>query len=117
MRATAAAEGFGADDVDVYIQPQHQGVSHHVELRVPYDAGDDEQVARATRLIAAAGANLISAGAYFSRPYGPWAQLVYNRDAASREALRKVKAIFDPNGIMNPGKLGLATPFGEVSWP
>ena len=27
-------------------------------------------------------ANLIAAGAYFSRPYGSWAQPVYNRDAA-----------------------------------
>ena len=50
-------------------------------------------------------ANLIAAGAYFCRPYGSWAQPVYNRDAAARDALRKVKAIFDPAGVMNPGKL------------
>jgi glycolate oxidase len=54
--------------------------------------------------------NLIAAGAYFSRPYGSWAQLVYNRDAASRDALRKVKPIFDPVGIMNPGKLCFGAP-------
>jgi FAD/FMN-containing dehydrogenase len=28
-----------------------------------------------------------------------------NRDAASVEALKKVKAIVDPAGILNPGKL------------
>jgi FAD/FMN-containing dehydrogenase len=28
-----------------------------------------------------------------------------NRDAANIEALRKVKAIVDPAGILNPGKL------------
>lgn len=28
-----------------------------------------------------------------------------NRDAATVTALKKIKAIFDPNNIMNPGKL------------
>jgi len=57
-----------------------------------------------------AGKRLISDGAYFSRPYGEWADPVYNRDAASRDALRTVKKILDPNNVLNPSKLCFQQP-------
>ena len=106
-QVVAEGHGYPEGDVGTYIQPQHQGVTHHVEFSMPYDPAD---AAGMKALCDDLSANLISAGAYFSRPYGPWAQPVYNRDAASREALRKVKAIFDPRGIMNPGKLCFGAP-------
>jgi len=104
-RELAVSLGLTAADVGVYIQPQHQGVSHHVELSLPYDPSDAVEGARAQKFHDVAGERLIASGAYFSRPYGSWSHPVYRRDAASREALCKAKRIFDPLGIMNPGKL------------
>jgi len=109
----ADGHAYAAEDVGVYIQPQHQGVTHHVEFSLPYEAGDADTKQDMAELSADLAANLIAAGAYFSRPYGAWAQPVYNRDAAARDALRKVKAIFDPAGILNPGKLCFGAPKTE----
>ncbi|MCZ7664637.1 MAG: FAD-binding oxidoreductase [Thermoleophilia bacterium] len=104
-RTIAEEHGYPAGDMGVYLQPQHQGVAHHCELSFPFDPSDPRELARTKAVHTQIGERLIGQGAYFSRPYGSWADLVYNRDAQSTMLLRKIKGIFDPNNVMNPGKL------------
>ena len=46
-------------------------------------------------------------GGYFSRPYGKMGKIQLNKDAHGASVLARIKGIFDPNGIMNPGKLSV----------
>jgi FAD/FMN-containing dehydrogenase len=105
MLDTAVAHKYPVGDVGVYLQPQHQGVAYHMEFSLPYAKDDEHDAGKARALFTAVSNRLISDGAYFSRPYGEWADPVYNRDAAGRDALRTVKKIVDPNNVLNPSKL------------
>jgi FAD/FMN-containing dehydrogenase len=105
MLDTASAHKYPAQEVGVYLQPQHQGMAYHCEFSLPYAPENKADAAKARALYSDASMRLIAEGAYFSRPHGEWAGPVYNRDAAARDTLRVVKKILDPNNILNPSKL------------
>jgi len=96
---------YPISDIGVYIQPQHQGVSCHCEFNLPYEPANRKELTGVQTLFTNASDELLQQGAFFSRPYGIWADMVYNRDAATTMVLRKVKGLFDPNNVMNSGKL------------
>jgi FAD/FMN-containing dehydrogenase len=105
MYQTASQCGYPTADMGVYLQPTVQGCNWHCEFNLFYDSNNSKEAGRVQQLLTTATEALIAKGAYFSRPYGPWADIVYRRDAESTSLLRKIKGIFDPNDIMNPGKL------------
>lgn len=92
-------------DIGIYIQPQHQGVSYQCEFTLPFNPGNKLEADKAKELLTKASEELIKQGAYFSRPYGIWADMVYSRDIQSTQLLKSIKKIFDPNYVLNPGKL------------
>jgi FAD/FMN-containing dehydrogenase len=105
MYAIAREEGYNTSNMGVYVQPVVQGTNYHVEFNLFYDTDDKAEMARVKILSVKAVRKLIDKGAFFSRPYGEAASIVLNRDAATVEALKKIKTILDPDYVMNPGKL------------
>jgi hypothetical protein len=105
VTATADSFRYPKSDIGIYLQPQHQGTSCHCEFNLPYNPGNKIEAERVRELLDTGSEALIRQGAYFSRPYGIWSDMVYNRDARNREMVRIIKKIFDPNNILNPGKL------------
>ncbi len=92
-------------DIAVYLQPVHQGVGCHCEFVIPFDRHDSNDKHKALELFRRASRRLFRQKAYFSRPYGIWASMVFNADARTTMVTQTVKQIFDPNRVMNPGKL------------
>ena len=117
MVDVALDHGSPLAELGIYLQPQHQGVACHCEFVLAYDPGSPATIARARAVYEQASRRLIDEGAYFSRPYGGWAEPVYARDAQSTRLLRAVKRIFDPNNILNPGKLCFPTAGGPDARP
>jgi hypothetical protein len=105
MKEIVSKHHYPIDDVGCYIQPMVQGRGCHCEFNLPYDESNVEEVTGVQKLFMDASETLMNNGAFFSRPYGPWSDMVYRQDAEGVATLNTLKRIFDPNNILNPGKL------------
>ncbi len=105
MNDLAASQDFPTADIGHYIQPIQQGRNVHLEFQVYCDPANDANLAAAEALTGKAAREMIEAGAFFTRPYGAWSDLAYSRCPDTVKLLGNIKNIFDPNGVMNRGKL------------
>ncbi|NVM27231.1 MAG: FAD-binding oxidoreductase [Candidatus Helarchaeota archaeon] len=97
---------YSIDHIGIYIQPLVQGCNCHCEFNIYYDPADNTSRENIKTLFKDASTALMEKGAFFSRPYGLWADEVYKRVSPTvAESLQKVKAIFDPKNILNRGAL------------
>jgi FAD/FMN-containing dehydrogenase len=96
---------YPVEDIGIYIQPTVQGTNCHLEFGLNHRPQVRGEADRAEQFLAEGSQVLANTGAFFSRPYGPWARMACSRDAQTIIGQRRLKEIFDPNGIMNPGKL------------
>lgn len=96
---------YPIENISAYIQPTSQGTNAHFECNIFYDPASKEEVQRAKTLYLSGSEALAKSGAYFSRPYGQFSSVVLQRcSKETLSAMQKVKRIFDPKGIMNPGR-------------
>ncbi len=101
----AACYNLNIDDVGVYLQPLERGRACSLNFSLPCDLHNQAEKERIKNLYLELSERLISDGAFFSRPYGPWADMVYRRSTTYTNTLKELKKIFDPHHILNPGKL------------
>jgi hypothetical protein len=104
MKRAARTAGYTAD-MGIYLQPVVQGTSCYCEINLFYNPRDPQESEKVRKLAIKATDNLLEKGAFFSRPYGENTARILNRNPAAAAAAKKIKKIFDPNNIMNPGQL------------
>ena len=91
-------------EAGVTVQPQVQGRAHRIECDLFLEDGGEKADITAEAALFEAAKELMPMGAYFDRPYGRLPELVYS-EPTSTDAIRRLKDIFDPDHILNPGKL------------
>jgi FAD/FMN-containing dehydrogenase len=105
MQSVVDRYAYPGDDIGCYIQPMVQGRGCHCEFNIFCDSSSVRETEEVRKLFVDASEVLMKNGAFFSRPYGLWADMVYSRYAEGVTALKKLKNVFDPHNILNPGKL------------
>lgn len=79
----------------------------HFQYSFYTDPSNQQEYMKVKKLFESISTTLIRMGAFFSRPYGEWARLVYEKASGYKAMLRMIKKEVDPENIMNPGKLNL----------
>ena len=105
MESLASRYGYPEGDLGIYIQPIEHNRACQLEFNLFYDPTSRPEVERVRTLASEAAKTLFDHGALFTRPYGELAKLVYDRADGYAAILKRVKKLFDPKNIMNPGNL------------
>jgi FAD/FMN-containing dehydrogenase len=96
---------YPAEEIGIYLQPLERARACFIQFGLPYDPADAETVAQMNELFLALSEAIVSLGGVFTTPFGPWAEMVYDRAAGYAKLMQTVKDIYDPKNILNPGKL------------
>jgi FAD/FMN-containing dehydrogenase len=101
----AARYQYPANDIGCYIQPVENGRACQLQFNFYYNPDSEAKKEKVRGLYADAAAATLEKGAYFTQPYGVVADMVYRKNSDYTSTLKRVKKLFDPNAILNPGTL------------
>jgi len=96
---------YPPEDVGIYILPVERARAFYCSYDLHCSPDDPKERLYVSNIFDRLSEVLAGRGAFFDRPYGKWASMVYSRTGAYSEYLRKIKKEMDPNNMMNPGKL------------
>lgn len=105
MEMVAARYSYPVNEIGSYIQPIEHNRACQIEFSFFYDPEDPSEKAFVADIYRDAAVTMMNEGAFFTRPYGALAPIIYDRAASYTMALKRLKAVFDPKNIMNPGNL------------
>jgi len=105
VKKMAAQHGYPMSDIGIYIQPIEHNRACHMEFTFFYNPANSSEKAHIAGLYQNAALALLNQGALFTRPYGELSSMVYERASGYTMALKRLKKVFDPKNIMNPGNL------------
>ena len=95
---------YPAEDIGGYVLPLERGRAMHCEFDFHCDHADVVEREAARRLWQEAGERLVGAGAFFDRPYGPWAEMMYSRSGTYARKLQELKKDARPEQYYEPGQ-------------
>jgi len=96
---------YPLQDVGVYVLIIERGRAVHCEFDIHADPENRQENMQAKSLWLELSQRFIDEGAFFDRPYGAWADMVYARAGTYTQKLKQIKKELDPNNILNPGRL------------
>ncbi len=92
-------------ELGVSIIPVERNRVAYVEFDLYTNLINEENIIKFRQFFSSLGELALKSGAFIDIPYGPLKKVVYSKIGNYSKLINKVKNIFDPNKIMNPGKI------------
>lgn len=92
-------------ELGVSIIPVERNRTAYVEFDLYTELNTEKEITEFKKLFNNLAELAVNSGAFIDIPYGPLKQVVYSKVGNYLALIKEVKDIFDPNNIMNPGKI------------